>query len=151
ERIGNILERVLGCHLFALALKEARQILRNKFLVFLLIVPPIIQLLILGASLDPQVRGLNLGIVDYARTKESRDLITALTINQIFPGGQYYPNEKELTTKLEDGKLDVGIIIPPELSNNLNATGSSQVAVLVDGADAYSAGIADAYILNMLY
>src|SRR5688572_3228655 len=71
--IGNIMERIFGSRLIALIVKETREILRNRYLMFLLHVTPIVQLVILAAALDPQVRSLRLGIVDHASTSDSRE------------------------------------------------------------------------------
>src|SRR6516225_1425660 len=104
--ITKFVERFTGSHLPALVSKEMNEIVRNKYLVFLLLVPPVIQLLILGAALDPQVRNLTLGVVDYARSQESRDLIATMTGSGIFSNASDLPNEKEVTRQLEEGKLD---------------------------------------------
>jgi ABC-2 type transport system permease protein len=148
--ITNLLEQILGSHLFALVTKETKEILRNKHLLFLLLVPPILQLLILGAAIDPQVRNLRLGLVDYAQTQESRDLITSLIGSTLFPRVTYLPSQKALGDQLQMGKLNVGLVIPPTFTNELNRHISPQVQVLVDGADAYSAGIASSYTLRIL-
>jgi len=144
------LENILGTHLWPLILKETREILRNKYLLFLLLVPPTIQLLILGAALDPQVRNVSLGTVDHAQTQESRDLISSLTASGVFSANKDFSNERVLSQQLEKGKLDVGVVIPPDFTQDLNRHSPAQVQVLVDGADAYSAGITSAYILRII-
>jgi len=45
-------------------MKELRQIRRDCRLVLSLIVPPVIQLLVFGLALDPEVKDLRVGIVD---------------------------------------------------------------------------------------
>ena len=85
----GIFETIVSSHLWALILKETREILRNKYLLFLILVPPTIQLLILGAALDPQVRNLTLATVDHAQTKQSRGLVAALTASGVFPHNTY--------------------------------------------------------------
>src|SRR5215470_10877038 len=136
--IAELMEQWLGSRLWALIVKETREILRNKHLIFLLLVPPIVELLILGAALDPQVRNLSVGIVDYARSSESRDLAAAITASGIFPASTYFPDQQSLGQQLEQGRVDVGVVIPPELSQELNRAGSAPVQVLVDGANAYA-------------
>lgn len=68
----NIIDYLLSSRLWALLTKEFREILRNKYLLFLMIFPPVIQLLILGGSLDPQVRNLSLGTVDHSNSAPDR-------------------------------------------------------------------------------
>jgi len=138
-------------HLWALILKETREILRNPYLLFLIIVPPTIQLLILGGALDPQVRNLSLGVVDHCHSQQSRDLVASLTNSGVFPKSQTFDDEKLVSQKLEYGKLDVALVIPKDFSSKLSLGKSAPVQVLVDGADAYSAGIASAYVLRTVY
>jgi ABC-2 type transport system permease protein len=143
---GNSLD-----HLWALILKETREILRNPYLLFLIIVPPTIQLLILGGALDPQVRNLSLGVVDHCQTAQSRDLVSSLTHSGVFPKSQSIKDENVVSHQLEYGTLDVALVIPKDFSKNLALGQSAPVQVLVDGADAYSAGIASAYVLKTIY
>ena len=49
---------------WSLALKELRQIRRDKRLVLSLIIPPVVQLLVFGLALDPEVKDQRVGIVD---------------------------------------------------------------------------------------
>jgi ABC-2 type transport system permease protein len=69
---------------WALALKELRQIRRDRRLTVSLIVPPTLQILLFGFALDSNVRNLRLGIVDESRTAESRELTSVLTQNPTF-------------------------------------------------------------------
>uniref|UniRef100_A0A832H264 Transport permease protein n=1 Tax=Oscillatoriales cyanobacterium SpSt-402 TaxID=2282168 RepID=A0A832H264_9CYAN len=131
---------------WALAHKEIRQILRNKQLIILLIIPPTLQLLIYGFALNPDVHYLRLGVVDYARTAESRELVAALTENRIFEIKHDSLNEKELVQQVETGKLTVGLVIPPEFSREIVAEKSASIQVFIDGVDANTAGIANGYI-----
>ncbi len=61
---------------WALVRKEINQISRNKQLIVLLTFPPTIQLLIYGYALNPDIHYLKMGVVDYARSHESRELIS---------------------------------------------------------------------------
>ena len=49
---------------WALALKELRQIRRDRRLTISLIVPPTLQILLFGFALDSNVRNLQLGVIE---------------------------------------------------------------------------------------
>ncbi|MBA3857462.1 MAG: ABC transporter permease [Cyanobacteria bacterium PR.3.49] len=147
----NIIRDIKASRLISLILKEAREIMRNPYLLFLILVPPTIQLLILGGALDPQVRHLSLATVDHAQTQQSRDLVASLTTSGVFPKNVYLPNEDALLSQLEKGALDVGMVIPKDFSVELNRNNPADVQILVDGADAYTAGIARAYVLRTIH
>lgn len=147
----NIIDKVRASHLYSLILKETREIMRNPYLLFLILVPPTVQLLILGGALDPQVRHLSLATVDHAQTTQSRALVSSLTKDEVFPKNVYLQNEDQLLLQLEKGDLDVGLVIPKDYSQDLNSKKTADVQILVDGADAYTAGIARADILKAIH
>jgi ABC-2 type transport system permease protein len=143
--------RDIGDHrIFALMRKELQQILRNKQLVFLLIFPPTVQILLYGFALSPDVQDLKLGVVDQCKTTASRELVSALVENHVldlaFSGG----SEHALAQKVKEGKLDAGLVIPPEFNRQLTQGRTAKVQVYLDGVDANTAGIANGYIAQMI-
>ncbi|MBS3027565.1 MAG: ABC transporter permease [Dolichospermum sp. DET50] len=130
---------------WALVRKEINQILRNKQLIVLLIVPPTVQLLLYGFALNPDVHNLKLGVIDYANVADSRELISAMTSNRIFTLESIPTSEKDLSQQVEDGKLDVGVIIPPDFSRKL-AQKTADIQVFIDAVNANTAGIAANYM-----
>jgi len=101
---------------WALALKELRQIRRDRRLMISLIVPPTLQILLFGFALDSNVSHLKLGIVDESQTLESRELIRALTQNSTFTLTGAYPTAGALGQDLGVGRLDVGVIVPHDFT-----------------------------------
>lgn len=134
---------------FALVRKEINQILRNKQLLVLLIVPPTVQLLLYGYALNPDVHNLRLGVIDYANIVESRELVKAMTSNRIFNLDSVPTSEKELSRQVEEGKLDVGVIIPPEFGRRLSQK-QAEIQVFIDGVNANTAGIANGYMTQII-
>jgi ABC-2 type transport system permease protein len=135
---------------WSLVRKEINQILRNKQLIVLLTLPPTIQLLIYGFALNPDVHHLKLGVVDYSRTADSRELVAAMTENRIFDAKALLFSEKELATQVETGQLTAGIVIPPEFSRDVAAGKTAEIQVVIDGVDANTAGIASSYISQIV-
>lgn len=142
----NLVRQWLESRFWALTLKEIRQILKSRQLIFLLIFPPTIQLLIFGLALSPNVDRLNMGIVDYTNSAQSREFISALVENRVFQIASVPTDPKILNRQIRNGKLTLGLIIPPEFDRDLNEGRSTQVQVLIDGVDANTAGIANGYI-----
>ncbi|RCJ35333.1 ABC transporter permease [Nostoc minutum NIES-26] len=134
---------------WVLMLKEMHQILRDKRLLFLLIVLPTIQLLSYGFAISPDVHNLKMGLVDYAQTSNSRELISTLTANDVFIAN-YSDNEQTLSQQLQTGEISVGLVIPPEFNRRLHQERTAQVQVLVDAVNANTAGIVRSYITQMI-
>lgn len=130
----------------ALARKEMRQIMRDKQLIFILFLMPLIQLCIYGYALSPDVNHLRMGIIDHSASPTSRGLVSALVENGVFDVLEAGGSESALSAKVRGGRLDVGVVIPPELERNFKSNKETSIQVLLDGVDANTAGIASAYI-----
>jgi ABC-2 type transport system permease protein len=146
----NILRRLLESRFWALMLKELHQIFSSKQLIFLLIFPPTIQLLIFGSALSPDVDRLNLGLLDYANSQASRELVTALTENRIFQVKSAPDSQESLNKQVRTGDIDVGLIIAPEFGRDLASETTAEIQVIIDGVDANTAGIAQGYITQIV-
>jgi ABC-2 type transport system permease protein len=144
--VRRLLRVVFGGRFWALALKELRQIRRDRRLTISLIVPPTLQVLLFGFALDSSVKDLRLGVVDESRTLESRELISVLTQNPTFRLAGSYTTTALLGQELARGRLDVGVVVPYDYAR-LRARGrSATVQVLLNAANANTAQIAQAYV-----
>jgi ABC-2 type transport system permease protein len=138
--------RVLwGGALWALALKELRQIRRDRRLVLSLVVPPTLQVLLFGLVLDPQVRDLRLGVVDQSRTAESRELVSVFAESRSFRVSGDYQTADDLDRALRQGRLDAGIVIPWDYARRQARGGQPSVQLLVDAVNANTAQLAQGY------
>jgi len=145
-----MLRQFFASRFWALVRKELNQIVRNKQLLILLVIPPTLQLLIYGFALNPDVHHLKLGVVDYAQTADSRELVAALTVNRIFDVKTVRFDESVLAQQVEIGKLTVGMVIPPQFSRDLAGDRPSPIQFVIDGVDANTAGIASGYIRQIV-
>ncbi|AVH70990.1 ABC transporter permease [Nostoc sp. 'Lobaria pulmonaria (5183) cyanobiont'] len=141
--------RLFNSSFWALLRKEINQILRDKQLIILMIIPPTMQLLLYGFALNPDVHNLKLGVIDYANVGASRELVQAMTSNSIFSIESAPTTEKDLSRQVEEGKLNLGVIIPSEFPRKL-ATKEAKIQVFIDGVDANAAGIASGYITQII-
>ena len=138
--------RLFGRRFWALALKELRQIRRDRRLMISLIVPPTLQILLFGFALDSNVRDLRLGVVDESRTAESRELISGLTQNPTFRLMRTYETPEALGRELSVGRLDVGVVVPYDFVRVRAHGKPATVQVLLNAANANTAQIAQGYV-----
>lgn len=146
----SFIKRLLSNRLWSLAIKEINQILRNKQILVFLVIPPTVQLLLYGFALNPDVHNIKLGVVDYANTYESRELVAALTENNVFVVKQYLLDDQKLGEQVREGKITAGLVIPPEFKRDLSQDKTAEVQVLIDAVDANTAGIANGYINQII-
>ncbi|MBD0334768.1 MAG: ABC transporter permease [Cyanobacteria bacterium Co-bin13] len=141
---------LLPARLWPLILKEVRQILKNRQIIFLLLFPPTVQLLVFGLALNPAVSHLSLGVVDYSNSAPSRELVATLTANDVFEVQSFSPSTAALGQQVRTGQISTGLVIPPDFAQQVAADQSADVQVLIDGVDANTAGIASGYMRQIL-
>src|SRR5580658_2404319 len=129
----------------ALVHKEFAQIRRDKRLAVSLIIPPTLQILLFGFALDSTVSNLRLGVIDWSRTPESRELVSTLTESKSFKLGGGYASVHDLEAAISRGKLDAGIVVPHEFAHDLQRGTPVDVQILLNAADANTATIAQGY------
>jgi ABC-type Na+ efflux pump permease subunit len=134
--------RLFHGRFWALALKELRQIRRDRRLTISLIVPPTLQILLFGFALDPDVRALRLGVVDESRTAESRELISTINENRTFELAGSYPTAAALAQALGAGQLDVRVVVPYDFASDRARGQPVTVQVLLNAVNANTAQIA---------
>jgi ABC-2 type transport system permease protein len=134
--------RLFRGRFWALALKELRQIGRDRRLMISLILPPTLQVLLFGFALDAEVRNLRLGVVDDSRSAESRELISAITENRTFRLEGWYPTTAALGDALSSGRLDVGVVVPYDFARLRARERPVTVQVLLNAVNANTAQIA---------
>src|ERR1041384_8597654 len=100
------LMRIPNSRIWSLFVKEFHQIRRNRRLVILLIIPPTLNIILFGIALNPTFENLRLGVVDYSRTADSRDLVSAFNEGRVFKTEGYYASSEDLGAAISRGDLD---------------------------------------------
>ncbi|HKS08770.1 MAG TPA: ABC transporter permease [Pyrinomonadaceae bacterium] len=143
-------ERFLNWRFWPLFIKELNEIRRNRRLVGMMLVPPTLNLILLGFAMNPEVTDLRLGVVDESRSSESRELISAFTESRSFVPKAYYKSVAELSDALSGGELDAGIVLPSDFATKRSRRETADVQFLVDGVNSNTAGIAGSYAARIV-
>jgi ABC-2 type transport system permease protein len=138
--------RLFRGRFWALALKELRQIRRDRRLMLSLVVPPTLQILLFGFALDPDVQNLRLGVVDESRTRESRELVSVISENRTFRLAGTYATPAALSQAIASGRLDVGVVVPHDYGRRRARGEPVTVQVLVNAVNANTAQLAEGYV-----
>lgn len=141
----SIINKLRNWRLWPLCLKELRQIGRNRRLVAMLVVPPTLNLVLLGFAMNPEVTNLKLGIVDESRTSESREVVSAFSESRSFQVYQVYESPSALGAALSAGELDAGLVVPSDFAKRRMNGETAEIQILVDGVNSNTAAIAGGY------
>ena len=130
-----------------LAVKEWREILRDRLFFALAFVVPSVLMLVFGYGIILDVEKLPFAVLDQDRTEMSRDYLQKFTSSRYFDYQGDVTSERELSPLLADSKIRLAIIIPENFQKNLIAGHPAQVQTLIDGTFPFRAQTAKGYII----
>lgn len=120
--------------LFAVMLKEVRQMRRDRITLAMIVAIPVMQLLLFGYAINTNLRDLKAGIADQANTAASRALVMDMVATTVLEPTLAAGTPQELMAAMQRGEISLGIVVPPDFERR-RAEGREQVQVLVDGSD----------------
>ncbi|MBX3703369.1 MAG: ABC transporter permease [Steroidobacteraceae bacterium] len=120
--------------LAAIAIKETRQLARDRITVGLIVGIPTIQLLLFGYAINYDVRDVSTVVLDQARTSLSRRLVGDLGATQVLGGIRQAGSEAGLRRAMQRGEANVGIVIPADLERRIAEGRRPALQILVDGS-----------------
>lgn len=126
--------------------KEFKQIFRNKAMLPIIFIMPIIQILILSNAATFEVKNINIGFLDKDRSDLSRDLIGRFKSSAHFNVVDYFTNNEQAQQAIEKGKADVFVEIPDNFEKNLYNQKKINLSVQLDAINGAAAGVANGYI-----
>ena len=145
-----MMDRFRNWRLWPLFAKELTQIRRNKRLVAMMVVPPTLNLVLLGFAMNPEVTNLRLGVVDESRSVESREVISAFTESRSFQVKGHYVSTEALGQALSNGELDAGLVVPSNFASKRAKGETAEIQFLVDSVNSNTAGIAGGYATRII-
>ncbi|HTD29109.1 MAG TPA: ABC transporter permease, partial [Xanthomonadaceae bacterium] len=100
--------------LWAIVVKELRQLRRDRMTLAMIVGIPCIQLTLFGYAINTNVRGLQAGIADQANTVASRALVMDMLATEVVVPTAKVDTPQQLMELIRRGKISVGIAIPPD-------------------------------------
>lgn len=119
----------------AVARKEVRQLRRDRLTLGMILGVPVMQLLLFGYAINMDVRHLRAGVVDQAHTQRSRTLVADAQATQVIDVVVHAHSAGELEALLREGRIAVGIFIPPDFERRVVHGTRHAAHLLVDGSD----------------
>ncbi|MFH1296936.1 MAG: ABC transporter permease [Bacteroidota bacterium] len=136
--------------IFYIIQKEFIQIFRNKRMLPIIFVLPIVQLLILVNAATFEMKRINMAVVDLDLSSSSRQLTSK------FQGSPFYRiisapfSHDEATELMQKGEVDVILQIPYGFEKDLVKESRTQVQLIVNAINGASAGLINAYSTNII-
>ena len=120
--------------LWAIVIKELRQLRRDRITLAMIVGIPVIQLVMFGYAINTNLRGLDAGIVDQANTAGSRALVMDMLATGVVAPVASAETPQELMAMIRRGRISIGIVVPPDFERR-RIDGRAVAQILVDGSD----------------
>lgn len=126
--------------------KEFRQIFRNRAILAMICMMPVIQLIVLPLAADYEVKNINLAVVDHDHSTYSQQLVTKITASGYFKLTGYDDSFAEAMTLIEADKADLILEIPHGFEKNLVREDEEKLFVAVNAINGVKANLGGAYL-----
>lgn len=130
--------------------KEFRQILRDKTILPLIFVLPLVQLGILPIAMNFEVKQLNLAMIDHDHSPLSEKLIHKIGASGYFNFVAFEPAYKQAVEYLKKGEVDAIVEIPFSFEKSLVKENQATVHIAVDAINGAKSSLGTAYLLAVI-
>jgi len=127
-------------------IKEFIQVFRDKRTRFILIGPPIIQMMVFGYAANYEIRHVPTVVLDLDHSQESRELVSRFTSSLYFDVQRQLTDSRQLGDLIERGDATVGLEIDAGFAQKLRSGQTAPLQVIVDATNSNTALIASGYI-----
>ena len=130
--------------------KEFRQIFRNKAMLPIIFVMPLIQLIILANAATFDIKDIKFAYIDKDHSTSSRALLEKFEASTYFNIIDEYPSEDFANSAMLKGDVDVVLEIPNNFERDLVKDKLADLGVTINAIDGAAAGVINVYILQIL-
>lgn len=136
----------MWARLYQMLIKECIQVFRDKRTRFVLIVPPIVQMLVFGYAATFEIRHVRMAVLDRDNSQESRELLSRFAASPYFDVRARLDHHRQITEWIDRGEVTLAIHIRPGFARRLRKGQTAPVQVILDGTDSNTALIALGYL-----
>ncbi len=126
--------------------KEFKQIFRNKGMLPLIFILPLIQLVILANAATFEVKNIKFSYIDNDKSNYSRELIEKFNASAYFNIIDSFDSKQQADKAMQSGKVDVILEIPQHFERDLLVDKNKDLFVTINAIDGAAAGVENVYI-----
>jgi ABC-2 type transport system permease protein len=136
--------------LYVMLMKEFLELKRDRWAMFRLIVPLVIQMLVFGYAATFTVYHVPTAILDLDQSQASRSLISHFVATSRFDIVDVARTQNAITSDIDQGRAVIAIVIHAGFSRDMQNGRSAPLQVIVDGTNSNTALIALGYISQIV-
>lgn len=136
--------------LHVMLMKEFLELRRDRWAIFRLVVPLVLQVIIYGYAATFTVNHVSTAVLDLDRSQASRSLISHFVATGRFDIVDVADGQDQITRDIDMGRVTVAILIHAGFAQYLNNGQTAPLEVVVDGTNSNTALIASGYIAQIV-
>lgn len=136
--------------IWALIKKEFLAIWKDPKSRGLIIVPPLLQLFIFANAITLEIKNIDMAVLDYNNSVESRELISRFEHSRWFRHIIHVNTPQDIKHLVETQRVQIAMEINNDFSSNIYAGKPTSVQIIVDGRQTNSASIANSYASQII-
>ncbi len=136
--------------IYHIIIKEFIQFKRDRRMMILSFMAPVIQLMLLGYAATTDIANIPILVYDQDRTSVSRAFVDQFSQSGYFDVVRTVNSPGEIDPEIEDGRVWLALVIPSDFTQNLLSLRPASVQLLTDGSDANSANISIGYASQII-
>ncbi|MGC9312726.1 MAG: ABC transporter permease [Sediminispirochaetaceae bacterium] len=125
--------------------KEFAQLRRDRKMLPIVFIAPVLQLLMLGCAANLDVEHIPIAVVDHDVSVESRRLADDFIQSGYFDRVSQFQDPALIDDRIDEGEIVMALVIPSGFQRDMKRGGDVAIQAIVDGADANTATIAMNY------
>lgn len=130
--------------------KEFKQIFRNKGMLPIIFILPLLQLVILSNAASFEAKNIKFSYIDNDHSAQSRNLISKFEASNYFDVLQQFQSKKQADLAMQKGTVDVILEIPIHFERNLLKDKKSNLSLSINAIDAAAAGVTNVYAMQII-
>jgi ABC-2 type transport system permease protein len=135
--------------IFYLIQKETLQVLRDRVMLFQIIMIPVVQLLLVTSAATFEVQQARVHVVDADHSQASRHVAETFAASERFSIVERSSSAATAARSLQAGRVEVTLHVPSDFERSLKRTETPVVRLVVSGEKA-SAGVIQSYAQQIL-
>lgn len=137
----------------AVARKEFLHVLRDFRSLTMAILIPMMMLILFGFALTLDVDNIPMAVWDQSGTGRSREFISRFDGSRYFAIRMNVDNYDDLVRAIDEGRVMMGLVVPRDFAQRIDADRDAPVQLIVDGSDSNTAtiGIGYAGVVAQMY
>ncbi len=130
----------------AIAKKESKQLMRDVRMLGVIFFFPVFLLGVFGYAINFDVHHIKIAVYDQDKSSTSREFVNTLLSSDYFDLVRYLDSESQIKRMLDKQEAQCVLVIPKDLSQEINSNRSAKIQFLIDGVNGNTATVIMNYV-----